>query len=142
VDYGERRIGLALSDPSRTIASPLATLTRRPGKRAPMTELERLVREHDVGEVVVGLPLDLRGEESEWTREVRVFGEALERRTGRAVTFIDERMTSVEAERVVRGSGLRRTQREEKGRIDAAAAAIILQAFLARQRKGDDEASS
>lgn len=142
MDYGQRRIGLALSDPSRTIASPFGTLRRRPGKRPPIAELERLVREHEVTELVVGLPLDLQGQESDWTREVRSFGETLQRRTGLSVTFVDERLTSVAAERAVRGSGLKRSQREEKGRVDAAAAAIILQTFLARHRRGDDEASS
>ena len=62
VDYGERRLGLALSDPTGTIAAPLETLTRRPGKRPPWTALERAVHEHAVSEIVVGLPLDLSGE--------------------------------------------------------------------------------
>jgi putative holliday junction resolvase len=132
VDFGRRRIGLALSDPTRTIASPLTTLTRREGKRPPWPELQRLVQEHEVREVVIGLPLDLGGEEGEWAREVRAFGEDLARRTSLPVHWIDERMSSVLAERAVRGSGLKRSQREEKERVDAAAAAILLQQFLAR----------
>src|SRR5690606_33976239 len=92
--------------------------------------MERLVQDQEVGEIVVGLPLDLSGEETEWTAEVRAFAEKLGARTGLPVRFVDERLTSVQAERVVRNSGLRRTQREEKERVDATAAAIILRNYL------------
>ena len=134
LDYGERRIGVALSDPTRTIASPLVTLQRRAGKRPPWPEIARLIEENEVDEAVVGLPLDLAGDESDWTAEVRRFGDDLARRTGLPVHWIDERMTSVMAERSVRGMGLRKSQREEKERIDAAAAALILEGWLARRR--------
>lgn len=130
VDYGERRVGLALSDPTGTIASPLPTLKRRKGKRPPVAPVARLVEEHDVAEIVVGLPLTLEGDDSDWTREVRAFGQALGDRTGLTIAYQDERMTSVRAERAVRSLGLRREQREEKERVDAAAAVLILQAYL------------
>lgn len=130
VDYGERRIGIALSDPSGMIAQPLTALLRRRGKRPPFGAIERLISEHEVGEIVVGLPLQSDGEESDWTRETRAFGDKLAARTGLAVHYQDERMTSARAERAVRSIGLPRTEREQKGRIDAAAAALILQAFL------------
>jgi putative holliday junction resolvase len=141
VDYGERRIGLALSDPTRTIASPLTTLTRRLGKRPPWAELERLVRENEVGEIVVGLPLDLQGNENAWVAEVREFAASLGGRANLPVHFVDERLTSVLAEREVRGMGLRRSQREEKERVDATAAAIILKSYLASQRREHDASS-
>ena len=112
------------------IASPLGTLSRRLGKRPPWAEIERVVREKEVGEIVVGLPLDLSGEENAWTQEVREFGAALAKRSGLPVAFYDERLTSVAAERAIRESGLRKSQREEKERIDAAAAAIILRNYL------------
>jgi putative Holliday junction resolvase len=134
LDYGERRIGVAVSDPTGTIATPLPTLERRTGKRPPWPEIQRIVKEYEVEEAVVGLPLELSGEESGWTAEVRAFGAELARRTGLAVHWMDERMTSIIAERNVRGSGLRKTQREEKGRIDAAAAALILEGFLNLRR--------
>ncbi|NIP79215.1 MAG: Holliday junction resolvase RuvX [Gemmatimonadetes bacterium] len=130
VDFGERRVGLALSDPTGTIARPLPTLKRRRGKRPPVAPVARLAEEHDVEEIVVGLPLTLEGEDSDWTREVRDFGEKLAERTGRPVAFQDERMTSVRAERAVRSLGLPKQKREEKERIDAAAAVLILQAYL------------
>lgn len=134
LDYGERRIGVALSDPSRTIATPFTTLHRRSGKRPPWPEIQKLIADNDVGEAVIGLPLALSGEESEWTAEVRAFGADLARRTGLEVHWMDERMTSVAAERSIRGMGLKRTQRESKERIDAAAAALILESFLTLRR--------
>ena len=134
VDYGTKRIGLALSDPTRTLASPLPTLTRRAGKRPPWAELNRIVEENEVAEIVVGLPLALSGEETAWCAETREFASDLERRTGRPVQFVDERMTSVMAERLVRGRGLGKSDREDKSRVDAAAAAIMLQAHLERRK--------
>lgn len=132
VDFGERRIGVALGDPTGTLATPHDVVTRRRGKRMPLAALERIARAHDVGQLVVGLPLDLAGEETEWCREVRGWGKKLAERLDVPVAFLDERMTSVRAERRVRSSGLPRTKREEKGRIDAGAAAIILQSWLDR----------
>ena len=132
VDYGARRIGLAVSDPTRTIASPLTTLTRRIGKRPPWIELLRVVREQEIEEVVVGLPLNLAGDDNPWTAEVRSFAAKVAERTQLPVLLVDERLTSVQAERVVRGSGLRKSQREEKERVDETAAAIILQMYLDR----------
>jgi putative Holliday junction resolvase len=130
VDFGERRIGVALSDPDGIIASPYTTLPRRRGKRPPIAELLAIMEEQAVTEIVVGLPLMLSGDDSEWTTTVRNFADTLAARSGRRVTLVDERFSSIVAERAVRGSGLRKTQREEKQRIDAAAAAVILQAFL------------
>jgi putative Holliday junction resolvase len=136
VDYGARRIGLALTDPTETIAAPLTTLVRRTGKRPPWAELERLVQTHGVARIVVGLPLNLAGGENDWTVEVRAFADKLAERTGLPVELEDERLSSVEAERTVRGMGLRKNQREEKGRIDSTAAAMILRSYLDRQPRG------
>lgn len=133
IDPGERRIGVALSDPSRTIAQPLPTLGRRRGKRPPVQAILDLVEANEVDRVVIGLPLALDGTETDWTRAVRAFGDAIARRSQLPVEFIDERLTSVAAERAVRGLGLPRGERERKERIDAAAAVLILQAYLDRQ---------
>jgi putative holliday junction resolvase len=130
VDFGERRVGIALSDPSATIAQPLTVLVRRAGKRPPVQAIADLVAGHGVDHIVIGLPLDLAGEENDWSREVRAFGAKLAERTGLGVTFADERMTSVAAERAVRALGLKRAERERKERVDAAAAVLILQAYL------------
>jgi len=130
IDFGERRIGLALSDPTGTLASPLETLLRRPGKRPPLMRLVDVARTNGVERLVVGLPLDLRGAETPWCREVRAIGDELARRLGVPVAYVDERLTSVRAEKAVRSVGLPKGQREEKARVDAAAAALILQSWL------------
>lgn len=133
-DYGERRIGVAVSDPTRTIASPLTTLTRRAGKRPPWAEIAAIVQEQEADEAVVGLPLDLSGAEGAWAAEVRQFGDDLARRTGLPVHWMDERLSSVRAERSVRGMGLKKNVRERKGMIDSTAAALILEGYLALRR--------
>lgn len=130
MDFGKRRIGLAVSDPTNTLATPLETLVRRAGKRPPLKRMAEIAAEHDVGQVVVGLPVALDGSENEWCADVRTMGRKLAERLDAPVAFVDERMTSVRAERAVRSVGLSKTSREEKGRIDAAAAQLILQAWL------------
>jgi len=134
IDFGERRIGLALSDPTGTIAGPLETILRRAGKRVPLRRLEEICREHGVGHLVVGLPLDLDGNETPWCGEVRAMGDELAGRMEVPVDYVDERYTSKLAERAVRSIGLPKGRREEKGRVDAAAAALILQSWLDRTR--------
>ncbi len=130
IDFGQKRIGIAVSDPTNTVATPLDTLVRRTGKRPPYGAMARVAEEHDVGTIVVGLPLALDGTENEWCAEVRAMGERLGEVLDVPVAWIDERLTSVRAERAVRGSGLSRRRREERGRVDAAAAQLILQAWL------------
>lgn len=147
-DYGLRRIGVAVSDPTGTIASPLVTLVRRAGKRPSWSEIFALIAEYQPTALVLGLPLEMSGEESEWTREVRAFGDKLGERAGLPVHWVDERLSSVLAERLVRGSGLGKRDREDKSRIDQTAAALLLRTFLAQQRLGeplsanDEQASS
>jgi len=130
IDFGQRRIGMAVSDPTNTLATPLDTLVRRAGKRPPIKKMAEIARAFDVGHLVVGLPVGLDGAENEWCAEVRAMGNSLAGRVGVPVAYVDERMTSVRAERAVRSSGLPRRAREQKGRIDAAAAQLILQAWL------------
>jgi len=136
VDFGERRVGLAISDPSATIAQPLPTLIRRAGKRPPVGKITDIIVAHEVEAVGMGLPITPAGDESDWTRTVRSFGEALHNRAGIPVHFLDERMTSVQAERSVRELGLKKSQREQKERIDAAAAMLLLQMYLDRRKPG------
>lgn len=133
IDFGELRVGLALSDDTATLASPLGTLRRRRGKRPPLARIEEVARENDVDVLVLGLPLDLAGEESEWCTQVRRVGKELSARLGIPVRFVDERFSSVRAERAVRTAGLPLRKREDKERVDAAAAAIILQDWLDHQ---------
>lgn len=135
IDYGERRVGIAISDPTATIAQPLTVLRRRAGKRPPVQAVADLIQEHGAAHIVVGLPLTLAGHDSDWTREVRAFGEKLAERAGTGVSFADERMTSLAAERAVRALGLKRSEREQKERVDAAAAVLILQAHLDQMKR-------
>lgn len=135
IDFGERRVGLALSDPSATIAQPLPTLLRRAGKRPPVAAITEIIAANGVERIVIGLPLNLNGDETEWTGAVREFGEKLAQRAGIPIDYLDERMTSVQAERAVRGSGLKKSEREQKQRIDAAAAVLLLQTYLDRQTR-------
>jgi putative Holliday junction resolvase len=135
VDYGERRIGMAMSDPSATIAQPLPTLIRRAGKRPPVSKILEVITNNEIEAVVVGLPLALSGEDTDWTRDVREFAQTLQTRSGITVDLLDERMTSVQAERSVRELGLKKSQREQKERIDSAAAMILLQMYLDQRKK-------
>lgn len=130
LDYGLRRIGVAVSDPTGTLASPVTTLKRRAGKRAPIARIVELAGELRVHGFVVGLPLEETGRENEWTAEAKDFGRRLGRRSGLPVHFVDERYSSLEAEARIRSIGLRRKAKEDKARIDAGAAAIFLQDWL------------
>ena len=130
IDFGTKRIGMAVSDSTNTLAAPLKTLIRREGKRPPYACMLETVTDYDVRQLVVGLPLSLDGKENKWCAEVRLMGDKLGRKIGADVAYVDERMTSVQAERAVYASGLPRSKRREKGRIDAAAAQLILQAWL------------
>lgn len=136
IDLGERRVGVAVSDPTGSIAQPLPTLRRRAGKRMPLSTLQNLAEQYEVKGIVMGLPLALSGHDTEWTRTVRETASKLEERSGVPVHLVDERFTSKAAERAVRGIGLPKKKREEKGRVDAAAAVLILQSWLDARARG------
>jgi putative Holliday junction resolvase len=131
IDYGERRIGLALSDPTGTIASPAGAIVRRAGKRPPIAELLRRAAAAGARGFVLGLPLDGDGEETERSAEVRRVGEELGRRSGLPVTFVDERYTTAAARRAIHEMGGGRSMRERRGDVDALAATVLLQHALA-----------
>ena len=133
VDYGERRIGLAISDPMGIIASPAGFILRRAGKRPPIAELIRRATALEARGFVVGLPLDENGEDTLRATEVRHLAEELERRTGLRVELIDERYTTAAARRAIREMG--GSTRHRRGDVDALAATILLQHALARQNQ-------
>jgi putative Holliday junction resolvase len=129
VDLGERRVGLALSDPTATYARPLLVVERgEPLWRA----LAKLIAEEEVGRVVIGLPLNMDGSTGPKAREALAFKQELEKRTGLPAVTWDERLTTVEAEGVLRAAGLSARKRAE--RVDKVAAQIILQSYLDRER--------
>ena len=129
IDYGERRIGLAVSDPTRTIASPAGFVTRRAGKRPPVAALVRQAVSLEATAFVLGLPLDDAGNETTRSEEVRRVGAELERRTGLPVTLVDERYTTAAALRAIHEMG--GSTRGRRGDVDALAATILLQHALA-----------
>jgi putative Holliday junction resolvase len=136
VDVGERRIGLAISDVSRTLARPLLTLTvtnARDGVDQVAAEIARLTEEDDgLSTIVVGLPVRLDGSPNDQTPRVAAFIEALKMRTPVPILTTDERLTSREAESLL--AERIRDWRQRKARLDAVAAAVILQDYLEAHR--------
>ena len=132
LDVGERRIGLALSDPSGLLATPLATI-QRTQEPADVDEVLRLAEEHDVEKMVVGLPLELSGRRGPQAGRVMAFARALTGRTELPVETVDERYSTVEAERRLRDSGVEPSK--DRARLDAAAAAVILESYLDARRE-------
>jgi putative Holliday junction resolvase len=127
IDYGTKRVGLALSDGLGITARPLEVVPRsRVGER-----VVELCAEHGVDMLVVGLPTGLNGQEGAAVAGARALGEELAELTGLPVTYIDERFTSKLAESALLESGMRRRSRRDK--VDKVAAAIILQSFLDRR---------
>jgi putative Holliday junction resolvase len=131
LDVGGRRIGVALSDTTRVLASPLTTLRAEPRDRV-LSEIAALVQRHEVVEVVVGLPLTLSGEIGPQAHLIQLFVERLKGVLTAPIHMLDERLTTVAAERMMLDLGIKPEQR--KARIDEVAASIILQDFLDSNR--------
>jgi putative Holliday junction resolvase len=127
VDFGSVRVGLAISDPERRIASPLTTCTRRDADQDARF-FQRVIAEEEVGGLVVGLPVHLDGREGQKAQEARAFGQWLQNVTGLQVIFWDERFTTTEAESYLWGAGL--THKRRRQRRDQVAAQILLQTYL------------
>jgi putative Holliday junction resolvase len=132
LDVGSRRIGVALSDPTRTLATPLTTLRAQPLAQA-LERIAQLVREQEAVELVVGLPLTLSGEIGPQAKLVEAFVAALRGVVSLPIHTFDERLTSIAAERMMIELGIRPERR--KARIDEVAASIILQDFLDATRE-------
>ena len=128
VDWGDKRIGLAISDPTGTIASPAGFIVRRAGKRPPLAELMRRATELEARGFVFGLPLDGNGDETPRCAEVRLVAAELTRRTGQHARLVDERFTTSAALRAVQELG--GSTRGRKGDVDALAATMLLQHAL------------
>jgi len=128
VDWGDRRIGLAVSDATGLIASPAGFIIRRPGKRPPIAEVIRRGEALEVEGYVVGLPLDENGDDTPRAIETRGVAAELEKRTGQRVRLVDERYTTSAALRAIREMG--GSTRGRKGDVDALAATMLLQHAL------------
>ena len=127
LDVGERRIGVAISDPTGTIASPVAVIERGSGS-GHLDEILRLAREHEAERILVGIPISMDGVAREQAARVQQFVAELAQRSPVPVATCDERLSTVEAQRRMRESGASARRRREM--VDAVAAAVILQAYL------------
>jgi len=127
LDYGTKRVGLALSDETGTIAQPLCFLPAEPAAKL-LERLKEIVAERTVEEIVVGLPRNMNGTYGPAAEKTREFVAALQQAVTVPVKTWDERLTSVQANRFLIESGMRREKRKE--RVDQAAAAILLQSYL------------
>ncbi|MBX2802879.1 MAG: Holliday junction resolvase RuvX [Myxococcales bacterium] len=127
LDVGTKTIGVAVSDPTGLLASPVCTVSRK-GVRTDVVALQAIVAEREVQAVVVGLPLELDGSEARSARLARQIGVALGEATSLPVHYVDERYTSVDAERQLIAADVSRARRKQV--IDQQAAVIILQTFL------------
>lgn len=130
LDYGTKTVGVALSDESQIIASPHITIERKhPTKlRQTYAAIEEIIREYEVGLIVLGLPKNMNNTEGERVEDTKAFGENLERRSGIEVVYVDERLTTAQADRILDATGVPLSGRKEH--IDKMAAAIILQTYL------------
>ena len=136
VDVGEVRVGVALSDPSGILATPLITLSRDRAGGSDLEELVALIVEHQVVEVVVGLPRTLAGRHGPAARAAQEYAHALAERLGDSVPvrMTDERLTTVSAIRTLADRGVR--GRKQRAVVDQAAAVEILQGWLEQHRPG------
>lgn len=127
LDVGEKRIGVAVSDPTGILASPLTTINRHPENDA-IGEILGLVEEHEAGRIIIGVPLTLSGEIGTQAIKVDQFKKILARNTDVAVIVQDERYSTVQAERLMIEAGIKPSR--QRSRVDAAAATVILQAYI------------
>jgi putative Holliday junction resolvase len=129
VDPGTRRVGLALSDPTGTIASPLGTLPAEPAESLPQ-RLAKAAGQHEVARIVVGLPRELDGKRGPAAAAAERLADKLRKASGLPVDMLDERLTSAAAERMLIDAGMRRDKRKKT--VDSVAAALLLQTYLER----------
>lgn len=134
LDYGEKTVGVAISDERGIIAQPLETVSRERSTklRKTLQRLEAIIAENDVEKIVLGRPINMNGTEGERVERTEAFRNMLISRTGLPVEWMDERLTTVEADRILDASGV--TKGSRKQYIDKMAAAIILQAWLDSHR--------
>jgi putative Holliday junction resolvase len=146
LDYGRARIGLAIAGVDAALAQPLGTLDRI-NRNEDMRRLRELVREHDVRQIVVGLPLRLDGTRGDMAEEAARFGKRVHKQLGLPVEMVDERLTSWEAERLLEehqgrtihaASSKKRKKENAKPGVDAMAAALILKEYLDRRQAAQE----
>lgn len=133
-DIGDKRVGVAVSDPFNTFALPVQTFYRTRNAEEDAKKLCSLVKEKDAGMIVCGLPFNFDGSESLQTQKTRKFAELIAEKIDIPLIFEDERFTTMEAERVLISGGVRRENRKQS--IDSIAASYILEGYLNKRNKG------
>jgi len=136
IDYGTKRVGIAVSDESEFLASPRETMLRSKSLDADLARLKTLIDEEGIALVVVGLPINMDGTHGPMAEEAEAFASKLQDVSGLQVEFYDERLTSAEAERVLIEADVSRSKRKDLR--DSLAATLILQGFLDRRRYSDE----
>jgi putative Holliday junction resolvase len=137
IDAGERRVGVALSDELRLLASPLVVLDRARGLAPVLDALAEVARTEGVAQLVVGLPLNADGSQGRQARRAEDFARVAERLLGVPVELWDERLSTKEAEAIARGQNRNMRRLRQRGQLDAIAAAVILQDYLDHARPAD-----
>jgi putative Holliday junction resolvase len=136
LDVGDRRIGVALSDPSGLLATPLTAVDRLDAQPSEFDEILRLAQENEIESIVVGMPITLSGKLGRQARQVRDFIKELSDLTDLPIVTVDERYSTVQAQRMLNESKRRpsrkrnRDRNQERGLLDASAAAVFLQSYL------------
>ncbi len=130
IDWGTKRIGVALSNPQQTLAHPIGVLTRRTGQRFPLKQLRPYIEEHQPIGVLVGLPLEAGGSEGNSAKAARATAAVIREKTKLPVGMFDERMTTA---RVLKSMNEETTRQSQRG-IDGLAATVLLQSFLETRR--------
>lgn len=129
LDIGDRRIGVAISDPEQILASPLTTIVRDDDDKA-IDNIVDIVNKYEVQRIVIGLPYSLNGKIGEQAYKVKTFVEKLSKCTKVNIEFRDERLSTVAVTHLLIEAGMKKKNRKIKERRDAAAAAFILQGYL------------
>lgn len=134
LDYGDKTVGVAISDELLITAQPIETVERERTNKLRKTyqRIETLIAEYEVEKIVLGRPLNMNGTEGDRVELTEAFAEELSRRTGLEIIWMDERLTTVEANRILEETGVAHSARKEH--IDKMAAAIILQTYLDTQK--------
>mgnify|MGYP001569286280 CR=1 FL=1 len=127
IDYGTKRIGVSVCDPFRLFARAVKVINNTQGL---YNELHAVIREFDVEKIVVGIPVRMSGEKSAMTYEVEAFVKKLQEIFSGEIILEDERMSSKQAQQVIRDAGTKKKKRQDKGTVDKVAAVLILQAYL------------
>ncbi len=133
IDWGEKRIGISVSDPSGILVTPLPYIENR-GKKVSIERIKEIIQEYKIEKIVMGIPKDIKGEVGKKAKDYKNIGKEIERLTGISVDFFDERYSTRLAERILRDHPKRKSKRKELK--DSISASIILEGYLSTIKNG------